>query len=66
MVVDETVCPYRADYRGESYAFCGAFCVREFARQPSRYLSATYQPSKLRLIGAFLVERVRSPLGDPA
>jgi YHS domain-containing protein len=65
MDVDETVSPYRADYRGEHYAFCGAFCAREFARQPSKYLSAAYRPSKLRLIGAFLVDRVRSLLGDP-
>jgi YHS domain-containing protein len=60
MVVDESVSPYRADYRRASYAFCGAFCAREFARQPLKYLSATYRPSKLHLIGAFLADRVRS------
>jgi YHS domain-containing protein len=66
MVVDEAVSPHRADYRGEPYAFCGAFCAREFARQPLKYLSATYRPSKLHLIGAFLVDRVRVLLGDPS
>jgi YHS domain-containing protein len=65
MLVDETLSPHRAEYRGESYAFCGAFCAREFARQPLKYLSATYRPSKLRLIGAFLVDRMRFLLGDP-
>ena len=60
MDVDETTAKHRANHEGEAYVFCGAFCLDEFQREPSKVLAAEYRPSMLRLFGKFLVDRVRS------
>jgi YHS domain-containing protein len=63
MLVDEAVSPHRADHLDQTFVFCGSFCEREFVREPARYLAPEYAPSKLRLFGAFLMDRVRSLFG---
>jgi len=38
MTVDPARTPHHADYRGETYHFCGAGCREKFVREPERYL----------------------------
>jgi P-type Cu+ transporter len=60
MSVDEATAKHRNDHEGETYVFCGSFCLDEFRREPSKYLAGEYRPSMLLLFGKFVRHRLRS------
>lgn len=38
MEVDERKAEFRWNYRGETYHFCSAVCMRGFRRHPQKYM----------------------------
>ena len=60
MSVDAATAKYRCAHGGEEYVFCGAYCSKEFQREPAQYLAPEYRPSMLRLLVKFVGDRLRS------
>lgn len=45
MEVETDGAPYHAEYKGETYFFCGKGCMLEFKEDPERILDPDYVPS---------------------
>jgi uncharacterized membrane protein YraQ (UPF0718 family)/YHS domain-containing protein len=45
MTVDRFQTPYRSEYAGRTYYFCGAGCKEKFDREPGRYVGPSGRPT---------------------
>jgi uncharacterized membrane protein YraQ (UPF0718 family)/YHS domain-containing protein len=45
MTVDRFKTPYRSEYAGQTYYFCGAGCKEKFDREPERYVDRSGRPT---------------------
>jgi uncharacterized protein len=45
MTVDRFQTPYRSEYAGRTYYFCGAGCKEKFDREPGRYVGSSGRPT---------------------
>jgi YHS domain-containing protein len=52
MLVRDVVCgmdvsedsPYKIEYKGRTYYFCCEYCLKEFRKNPEKYLSSEDDP----------------------
>jgi len=38
MEVDEKKAPYKTEYKGKTYYFCGKPCLEKFEKDPEKYI----------------------------